>query len=260
MSCLYWGYEYYDSYSAILNRLRDLLVEFYNATIYYRASFYLVFKAPAIAGDRVIKVQIGSTTGDGAGWHHADSWTSGSTVVQPVKFAHEYSSSTIQANYAFILYPDVCFVSRTSLDSTSELICILGKLSNGEFFAGGFGYTSGCYQYNTSTGKQLRVVAWSSPFWTPDYKLYKQSPILMESVSGKILVNSNGTPATLPEIYNLSHPTLSTPLLKDGCYITKAPLVCATAPNGGQNLATPLMVEFPGSGQNPFGLTNLAQL
>lgn len=156
------------------------------ATIYFQDYSYCVFSCPPIT-NKVIRTGFNDNYPSQMG----DEYASGSKIkTNIVKIgAGPGSHMVISDNFALV-------------QGAGAVTFLLGKLTNGEYVIGG---TSGFW--NSSTMESIHFLTFAKPFKNPNGKIFMQ-PIHFIKNTGEIITNPDGSFATIPGLYNVSHPSV----------------------------------------------------
>lgn len=194
-----------------------------NITFHYESTTFLIFTCSAIL-DKVIKIIKISAATTTVGLHYGDSWTSGSTIVNPVVIMTSTAADPLLID--LILGDNIMLLATTHPTSAnySNLI-VLGKLTNNEFIAMGFGnqptYSGGMCKL-TNGAVSVEPMVFQRTFNNSANKLFKQDIQFILS-TGVLLTDGAGAIITLPDIYNISQVSAQTNrLLGSNSYITSA--------------------------------------
>jgi len=174
-----------------------------NVTVHYETTGALIFSCAAIS-DKVVKLIKATTSAGSLGVFYGDAWTSGVTVTNQVTILTTPSNSVISTidvvlGSNFMLICSVC--TNVSYNATF----LFGKLTNDTFIAIAYGSNSSAsqgYCYLT-TGVNIEMMPFVRGFNDASITLYKQ-PILFIASTGVLQVNTDGTAATLTDIFNVS--------------------------------------------------------
>lgn len=205
------------TYSTWSAQMVSALISRYGAgiTIYFSDVSNIVFSCPAIS-NKVIKVSIiqlvsGNDTYQLLQARYGDAWTSGSTITNPISFmVWNYPSEYSSAQYLFISITLILgdnFILCWGDGSRSQMF-LIGKLTNGKYLTMGLlGKSSplvGVHGYLTDSLIEIEIPTISFAF--RDNGKFVIHPLLF-SQNGQLLLNSDGSYATIPFLFNVAYTT-----------------------------------------------------
>mgnify|MGYP000850270049 CR=1 FL=1 len=207
-------------------------------TTYYTDANNWIFSCPAIS-DKVLKIYFSS----GLCFYYGDAWTSGSTITNSVQFAgyNVGTTSIIHLVLGTNLFY-MCYLQTTILSG----VVVIAKMSNNNYICLGLSgtnqsYNTYCRGRDTTSAVDIVPISLSSAFMGTSNKLYKQS-LLVLKLDGTVEVNSDGSLASIVDLYSISYITSTSTLLKSTSYLmSSAPMYMS---DGKVYLLTSLFAEF----------------
>ena len=239
--------NYYSIDTSILaiRQIRAALVDKYGGgvTIHYETVRILVFSIPAISSKTFRFYKSADSTTISA--TYGDAYDGTTSVTNPIVFGG-YAVSAFMSIFHLVLDDNFLFINYLS-PSTSIYSCIIiiGKLTNNDFIAMGLsGYASPqeSIGVNFTSGKAIRPITISNGFINSSNKLYKQ-PLLFVSSDNTIVVNGDGSFATIDGIFNISWTLSNTTLIKAANYLMSSSGYMWMT-DGLRYLSTSLFIEF----------------
>lgn len=184
-------------------------------TVHYSDNDSVVFSCPSISDKviRISKIQVYySTAGmmDQLYVAYGDAWTTGTTMTNPVVFSGNTRTGSGIGTIAYIDLADVVLGDSFILiafPTNRPQLCLIGRLTNDSTIYYGVvednTYNGNCHGY-VLDGKLGEVeIPTLSDVFSDDGNFVAQ-PILFQR-SGRILKNTDGTYATIPNLYNVAH-------------------------------------------------------
>jgi hypothetical protein len=159
----------------------------------------VIFSCPAIS-NKVIKFSPYYLT-----WERGDAYVSGRNISNPETLnadGNDYGLTN-----AFLLAGDDFILFAAS--GYRQQVTIIGTLTNGHKISGGWGAQQVGYSKDTTINEPVMpAYMWPSNqrFQSPDGKIYAQPILFHIGVQKSLLVNANGTPASLPGIFQANCP------------------------------------------------------
>jgi len=212
-----------------------------NVTVYYETTAYLIVGCTAIS-DKVIKFN----------WYNSsalllfygDAWTSGSTITNQVQFAG-YSGGTTSEIH-LVLGSNMFFLNLLS-SYINSMTAVIAKMSNNDYICIGLVGVNGSSYYatfkgrNTTDAVDVKPDSFAVKFASNTGKLYKQDVRIIKT-DGTLEANGDGSFATIPDLYNISHSLSQALLIKASNYIM-SPTTLYMA-DGNYYIRTSLFAEF----------------
>lgn len=220
--------------------IRAAIEDYYGAgVVLYADSYNVVFRVDALS-ERVFKL-ISSTNE----LQYGTGWTSGATIQNPLRIAQFYTSGN---TVDLILGDDYLLLDMTG-GSSYRYIVGIGMLSNGQSVAFGWSGSHGyVFPYNLTDGQRISVMTPQQAFMNPSGKVYKAPLVFIDRSDHKLIVNANGTPATINGIWGSTYPYLSNPLIGADYMLThgyeEVQYMTGSSDVTRGRLLTPLYVEF----------------
>lgn len=207
------------STSTTMADIKAALTDKYGAGImyHYDASGYLIFSCASIT-NKVIKLYWASAR---LRAYYGDAYSSGSTITSEVQFAGGNTGTTSELH--LVLGDNLLFITLLSSTLNSVNI-VIGKLDNNDYAVfGTMGYVNATYTANsigknTTDNVDLKPIAWEAKFGIGGGKLTKQKLILLRG-DGAIEENTDGSVASFQGLFNASHTTSVTSLIKGANYL-----------------------------------------
>lgn len=172
-----------------------------NITWHYVSSTTIIFSC-SILSTKVIKLQR-ATTSSSIILSYGDAWTTGTTVTNEV-IINKGGGTLLTALHIIFGDAFLCFFNAHS--GTYPGSGFIGKLTSGEAIAFGTGI-SASYDgvgFNITTGAAIIPITFDKDFTTGTGLLYKQD-MMFKTTAGILLQNSDGTPAKLTGVENVSY-------------------------------------------------------
>jgi hypothetical protein len=191
--------------SAAAAAFADALVTKYGtgATVHYESTADLVFSCAAVC-DHVLRVNFGVNVGMQV-WF-GDSWTSGTTMVNPLLFTEE--NGTVLARHAIL---GDAFILLTAVTNLLTITAVIGELSDGQFLAMGLSssltstYYTSTKIYVTTNEQQVYPIGMEKASKTSAGKLIRKPLHFVDATTGKYVENLDGTPVYLVgDVWNIS--------------------------------------------------------
>src|SRR5690606_24630419 len=151
----------------------------------------LIFSCPSIS-NKIIKIDYASNIKV----YYGDEWLSTTNITNQVQFVNGMGSAI---EMHLICGDD--FILLTTLITGHTSICLVGKLTNGNYIAigliaaSGTSYNSTCIGKNTTNGVNIYPISFSEGFVSKSGKLYKQ-PLIFGGTNGTE-ENTDGSLATI---------------------------------------------------------------
>ncbi len=174
-------------------------------TIHFQDATNVIFSCPQVS-DKVIRFR--QMTNNNLYVYYADSWTSGTTLVNSVMFRGQDENYAISAQHLICGDSYVLLNTITTSDYTTG-IALVGKLTNGNSIAVGlFSYMSisaaDHYSKDLTLGENISLIGIDVAFTSDSGLLFKR-PIYVSRLNVGLETNGDGSIATIPGLYSVSH-------------------------------------------------------
>lgn len=175
-----------------------------NVTVHYETTAAFIFSCAEIS-NKVIRLIKGSSTSGSFTVSYGDSWTSGTTIVNPVTVI-TIGSTVLSSTMDLILGTNyMLLVTLTTVNTAYNNMWLIGKLTNNQFIVAGYGVNSAASFGVTkiTDGTVIEMFTFVRTFNDATSKLYKQ-PVMFIASTGALLINTDGTAATIDGLFNAS--------------------------------------------------------
>lgn len=212
-----------------------------NVTVHYQSATALVFSCAALS-PKVIKVVQNNLC-----FYYGDAWTSGTTITNSVQFSMYDTTAVTPTQTELVLGDNTLFLCQLCPSIVSKVVMI-GKLTNDDFIAIGMVGTNNSSFYTNSTGKNVTdgVNIWpvtlSHNFVSGTGSLFKQ-PLIFKHTDGTVELNSDGSLATIPGVFNVSYGGTASALVLGSNFLI-SPIMQYMSDAGLYLRGTALMAEF----------------
>jgi len=179
-------------------------------TIHYKTINDLIFSCDAISS-KVIRIRVAGRSSTISAYY-GDAWTSGTTITNAVTFLTTVSSLGVPASMNMVLGTSFILLNclTTNEGTRSELI-IVGKATNGDSLV--FGLTGRAIASaivnnickDITSGINIKIVDFSASFCGVSNYLYKVPLLIADSSSGPLILNTDGSPAGIDDLYMSSY-------------------------------------------------------
>jgi len=231
------------SITAPIPDIKAALIDKYGSggvTVHYETTTCLIVSVLAIS-NKVLKF-----SGTRTATFYGDDWTSGTTITNPVQFSGYDSSGSNNTEMHLVLGDNVFFLCTLEASYNSR-IAIIGKMTNDKYICIGMvgtsnsSYTTYHKGKNTTDNVDVTIPTYGNTFYSNTGKLYKQE-IIIKRADGSVETKTDGSLATLVGLYNVSHVTSQTTLLKGANYLMSS--INQYMSDAIMYLRTCLMAEF----------------